>query len=58
MTLVEKTLHLHRELKEEAEKEGVESEKHEQYKSDISSTDRRIDALVKSQIYPVLSFRA
>jgi hypothetical protein len=46
VTLVEKTLRLHRELKEEAENEGISSEKHEQYKLYISATDRRIDALV------------
>ena len=43
---VEKTLRLHRELKELPEKEEAASEKHKQYQSDISTIDRRIDALV------------
>jgi len=46
VTLVEKTLRLHRELKELLEKEEATSGKHEQYQADISTIDRRIDALV------------
>ena len=46
MARVEKTLRLHRELKELPEKEEAASEKHKQYQSDISTIDRRIDALV------------
>ncbi|MEI6314412.1 MAG: hypothetical protein WCO89_06045 [Syntrophus sp. (in: bacteria)] len=43
---MEKTLRLHRELKELPEKEEAISEKHEQYQAFISAIDRRIDALV------------
>jgi len=46
VALVEKTLRLHRELKELPEKEGTTPEKHEQYQADMSAIDRRIDALV------------